>query len=266
MRTLLLIGTLAAVGLVWAFNRMTTTDLRSQIEQARQENDEVASLQRERERLQRLLRDAEERAQRDRVAADLARAQQELADRQTPAHRPPPSTLTSGEWLPTGAWKNRGHHTPTATVETALWAAAGGDVAALKDMLQLDESVRAKAAAILARLPESSRALYASPEHLIAAFTTKSIPLGAAQLVWQHESGPDEAVACVFVKNPEDLITSQSEIARSQGSSGKTPPMAPPNNRAVSAYLSLRRTDAGWRLVVPLSAVESIAKELGGSK
>lgn len=264
MKTLLLIVTLVSVGVVWAFNRMTTTNLRAQIERARQENAEVASLQGERERLQRLLHDAEERARRDRTAVEFARAQQELADRQKPAHRPPPSSLTFGEWLPTSAWKNRGHATPTATVESALWAAAGGDVAALKDMLQLDESVRAKAEAILARLPESSRALYASPEHLIAAFTTKSIPLGAAQLVWQPEPGPDEAVACVFVKNPEASITPPSAVPLPQGAPGKAPPMAPPNNRAISAYLSLRRTDAGWRLVVPLSAVETIAKELGG--
>jgi hypothetical protein len=281
MKTLLFIVSLAGVGIVWALNRIAATDLQTQIATARQENVEVAALQRERERLQRLQREAEESARRERAALELARAQQERAAREKPLHRSPPSVLTVGEWLPPAGWKNRGQATPTATVETALWAAAGGDVAMLQGMLQLDESVRVKAAEILARLPESARVLYASPEHLIAAFTTKSIPLGDAQLVWQHQPGPDEAVACVFVKNPDTSIASASAtplpdvppesreeaIQRaSRRDPNKNPPMAPPNNKTIATYLSLRRMDDGWRLVVPVSAVEKIAKELGGSR
>lgn len=164
-------------------------------------------------------------------------------------------------------------------METALWAAAGGDIATLKDLLQLDGAVRAKAEEILARLPISSRAAYASAENLIAAFTTKSIPLGDAQLVWQHQPGPDEAVACVFLRNPDPSLAAApprpSEIPESREeaiqrarlrAANKIPPMAPPNHREMAAYLSLSHSDDGWRLVVPLSAVEKIAKELGMTK
>jgi len=183
-----------------------------------------------------------------------------------------------GDWLPPGALKNRGQGTATATVETALWAAAGGDVEALKNLLQLDEPVRARAGAMLARLPDAMRATYASPEHLVAAFTTKAIPLGDAQLVWQHQLTPDEAVACVFMKNPDASlatdaaaplpIESREEALQraSRPRPEKTPPMAPPNQKTIATYLSLRRTDEGWRLVVPMSAVVKMEKEVGGLK
>lgn len=277
-KLLLLIGALAGIGIVWVFHRAATDELQTQLARARQESTEVASLQREHERLLRLQQETEEQVRRERAAAELARAEQEQAARHKPAQRPPASTLTVGEWLPPAGWRNRGQATPTAAVETALWAAAGGDVAKLQGMLQLDESVRAKAAEMLARLPENARAAYASPEQLIAAFTIKSVPLGDAQLVWQHQPGPDEAVACVLVKNPDAVIvapgapplpvraeTREEAILRaSRRSAEKTPPMAPVNQRTIATYLSLRRTDSGWRLVVPVSAVEKIAKELGG--
>ncbi len=280
MKTILFLVALVGIGAVCMFNRTATADLQTQLTLARQESAEVTSLQRERDRLQRLRQDAEEQARRERDAADLARAQQEAAVRPKPAQRPPATTLTVGEWLPPAGWKNRGQATPTAAVETALWAAGGGDVAVLQGMLQLDESVRAKATELLARLPANARSAYASPEHLIAAFTVKSVPLGEAQLVWQHEPRPDEAVACVFVKNPEAKVvpavapslpavpeTREEAIQRAaRRKAEKTAPMAPESPRTIATYLALRRTEAGWHLVVPMSAVEKIAKELGGAR
>ena len=176
------------------------------------------------------------------------------------------AALVFGEWLNPGALKNRGQATPTTTVETALWAAAGGDVATLPTMLHLDDTVRAKAESLLAQLPQTARAIYPSVEHLIAAFTTKAIPLGEAQLVWQHQHGPDDAVACVFIRNPDNRATPPSTAAVPPTSTDKVPPMAPPDHRTRATYISLRRGDDGWRLVVPASAVASIAKEVGGGK
>lgn len=280
MKTLLFLLVLAGVGVVWIRERIMAADLRAQIFLAREGNTEARSLARERARLQELQQQTEAQARRARAAIERAPAPAEPAAPQLPAPRPPPTVLTPGEWLPIAAWQNRGRATPTAAVETALWAAAGGDVATLRQLLQLDEPTRAKADSILARLPEASRAVYASAEHLIAAFTTKAIPLGDAQLVWQHEPGPDEAVACVFVKNPDAGIvpvvappapaipeTREAALQRaSRRIAEKTPPMAPPNQKTVATYLSLRRSDDGWRLIVPMAAVEKIAKELGGSR
>jgi hypothetical protein len=260
MKTLLFIVSFVSVGVVWALNRMTTTDLRAQIEVARQDSAELVLLQRERDRLQRLQLDAEERARSEHAAVALA--QQELASRGQPAHHQPTSFIV-GEWLPINTWRNRGQATTIATVETALWAAGGGDVETLKDMLQLDELVRAKAEAVLARLPDNSRAMYPSAEHLIAAFTTRSIPLGDAQLVWQHPLGPDEAVACVFVKNSEANFQSSPLTHLPNGTPDKVPPMGRPSNKTIATYLSLRRINDSWRLVVPMTAIEKIAKDLG---
>ena len=266
MKLLLFTVSLVSVAVVWMFSRMTTADLRAQVDLARQQNAEMTTLQREHDRLQRLQREAEESTRRERAAVELARARKALAVPSPTVPREALSALTLGEWLPTSAWKNRGQATPLATVETALWAAAGGDIATLKDTLQLDDSVRAKADAILARLPESSRAIYPSPEHLIAAFTSKSLPLGDAQLVWQNQPGPDDAVACVFVKNTDTSASPPSATSSPNGPAEKIPPLGPPSAATRAAYLSLHRNETGWRLVVPLSAVDKIAQELSGSR
>ena len=264
MKTLLFAGSLVGLGVTWTLHRMATLDLRAQVNAARQEIAAAASLQRERDRLQRLHHEASGRTRQEHVAPAQPRqpvAVEEKSKRQWMA-----PTLTVGEWLPISAWRNRGQATAAATVETALWAAAGGDIETLKDVLQLDEPVRAKADAVVAHLPEMSRAMYPSAEHLIAAFTTKSIPLGDAQLVWQHQPGPDDAVACVFVKNSEANLTSASTTPLPDAIPNKVPPMAQPNNKTIATYLSLRRTEDRWRLVVPMTAVEKIAKELAGAK
>ena len=265
MKILIFLVSLVGVGVVWGINRMATIDLRAQLEATRHEIVEWTALRRERDRLERLQREAEKRVRNQHATVVLARSEPGLAAHEDFA-RQPPTSLIVGEWLPLSAWKNRGHSTPSASVETTLWAAAGGDVETLKDMLQVDELVRAKADAVVASLSASSRAMYPSAEHLIAAFTTKSVPLGDAQLVWQHQLTPDEAVACVFVKNEDANISSSSAVPLPGGTADKIPPMGLPSNKRIATYLSLRRMDDRWRLVVPMSAIEKIAKELGRAK
>jgi hypothetical protein len=263
MKALLIIVAIVAAGAVIALEKLAGANLRAEIDVLQQHNREIDSLQRERERLQRLQPQAEELARLESAGTERDRLRRELLARKEPLPPTHPAALSVGEWLPPTTWKNRGQTTPAATVETVLWAAAGGDVARLRNMLELDPDVRVKAEEILTRLPEPSRALYPTPEHLIAAFTTKAIPLGDAQLVWQHQPTTDEAVACVFVKNTESVTPMHSPAA--QGPMEKIPPMGPSNQKTVSAYLSLRRLDDDWKVVVPMSAVEKIAKALGAS-
>ena len=260
MKTLLTIVAIVAVGAVWAFEKVVETNLRAEMDALHLRNREIDSLQRERERLQRLQPQVQEWATLEGFGAERDRLRGDLSTRKDPPRQPQPTALSIGEWLAPTSWRNRGQTTPAATVETVLWAAAGGDVGRLRNILQLDAPVRLKAEEILARLPQASRALYPTPEHLIAAFTTKAIPLGDAQLVWQHQPTTDKAVACVFVKNPEPAAPAQPPSA--QGLVDKVPPMAPPYQHTRSAYLSLRRLDDEWRVVVPMSAVEKIAKDL----
>jgi hypothetical protein len=261
MKFILAVAASLAVGALWILERTEKTGLEREAGALRQHGGEIEALQRERDLLHQLRPRVDELGNLQRSAAEHAQIRRELAASETAAHRIPPAQLAPGQWLSPAAWKNRGQATPAATVETALWAAAGGDVASLKSLLQLDDVVQTRAGEVLAQLPESARALYPSSEQLIAAFTTKAIPLGDAQLVWQHQSGPDDAVVCVFVKNTEPGAVVPSPA--NSGPPEKIPPMAAPSNQTKLAYLSLRRIDDRWQVVVPLSAVEKIAKELG---
>ena len=261
MKIILTVVASLAIGTLWILEKTEGASLDREAGALRQRNREIEALQRERERLHELRPGVEELSSLQRAAAEHARIRRELAASEKAEHRTPPTQLALGQWLSPAAWKNRGQATPTAAVETALWAAAGGDVASLKSLLQLDDAVRTRAGEVLAQLPESARALYPSSDQLIAAFSTKAIPLGDAQLVWQHQSGPDDAVACVFVKNTEPGAVVLSPA--NPGPPEKVPPMATPSNQTKLAYLSLRRIDDRWRVVVPMSAVEKIARELG---
>ena len=263
MKTILFIVASLVVAAMWAVERAATAGLRLQIDAQRQENDERELLRRERERLRTLQPDAAELARLQREAAERARDQREIDAREETLARTSPEKLADGERLPPNAWKDRGCATPTATVESMLWAAAGGDMAKLQGLLQFDDATRAKVGQIFAQLPENSRTLFASPEHLIAAFTAKSIPMGDAQLVWQHQRGPDDAVACVWITNLD--TGGIHESSTQPRTDPNAPPMQPPNKKTSGAILALHRTDEGWRVIVPARAVNNLAKELSGA-
>ena len=94
-----------------------------------------------------------------------------------------PERFAVGRTEPAAEWKNAGTATPAAALETALWAGAGGDVAAFaKTILLLNERTRRDAQALLDSLPEATRSLYGSPEQLIAFLSIKDVPLGAVRV------------------------------------------------------------------------------------
>jgi hypothetical protein len=162
--------------------------------------------------------------------------------------------------LPAQAWRNRGQSSPSAALETTLWAAAGGDVTTMKTLLMLDGVARTQATELHARLSDETRSLYPTIEDLVAACTVKMIPAGEAQLVWQQNSGADVAVACIVLNDLATPAASSASLPRIRNE--KDPPTQPSKKKLSSAYLSLRRTTNGWQLVVPPSAIEKIAKEL----
>ena len=273
MKALLFLLVLAALAIAWALNRAQGANLRAELASLRQENGQLAAARREHERLQGLLQLARTDRDRQTAASVVPMA---------PAKPAAPSRgLELGEWRGPASWQNRGQATPAAALETALWAAAGGELGALQAMLHLDDAVRAKAEALRARLPAMSRAAYPNAETLLAAFATKSLPLGDAQLVWNHQANDHEAWACLFVKNPEHVpgapraqapmaATRDEAIARAAAlrearAKGDAPPSAPANEATRALYVVLQRSDtAGWRLVVSPTTVDRIAKELAG--
>ena len=271
MKTLLLLAALSVVGILWALNRLAATGLQAELQGLQRKNSNLSAARREQERLRQLHAEAMQRADEPREAAKSVQPAPEIT-------APPASSLVVGEWRAPSSWEKRGQSTAVAAMETALWAAAGGDLAALQSLLLIDEAVRVKAGTLWAQLPEAARATYTGAEQLVAAFATKSLPLGDAQLVWNHQPNADEAFACLFVKNPDFVPTAlpvraplatsreaaiaQAAALREARAKEKRPPMAPENEASRALYLALRRTDAGWQLAVSPAAVDRIEQEL----
>ncbi len=116
-----------------------------------------------------------------------------------------------------------------------LWAAAGGDLEQLKSTLDFDDASRARAEAILARLPEAARRQYATPSDLLALMVAGSVPLESAQVVARQMLSEDEATEYVRLKSPD----------------GTT--------RQVG--LTLQRSLEGWKLRVPPDVVDQMTRD-----
>ena len=150
----------------------------------------------------------------------------------------PAMTIVDG-LVPESAWRNVGHETPEAAVETALWAAAGGDVELLARSLFMDTAAREQAAALLAGLPSETRAFYGTPELLMAFLTAKDIPSEGARIL---KPGPD-----------------------AQAAGRRTVQLRDAARRLRQTHLTLKETPEGWRLVVPAEAVTRYRTMLKGT-
>ena len=251
-----------AASVFLAREKATTAVLQTDLEQRRLARAELEAQRRERARLLTLQPTSDELAQLHRAVAEQAERRRAIESAARERHET--LGLPIGEWIPQTQWRDHGQLTPEATVQTMLWAATGGDTARLGAMLLFDESGRAKLERLYAGLPAHARAMYASGEQLLAAFTAKAIPLGDAQLVWQQQSGPDDAVACVWVNNPAPTLP--LETPGKSEPDPKAPPMLPASAKRSQALLTMRRFDDGWRVLVPARAVDKVAQELAGSK
>lgn len=257
MKNILFYIALALLGLVWVCEKFSAGRMTAELIRVRQQHAEMTGLLRERDRLSQRLNDAEtlEKTPQEQTvpAIPTNAAKREVSLR---------ATMPLGDWLGVRNWGFRGQVTPQATIESALWSAAGGDMATFKQLLFISGETRRAATELWASLPASSRTVYPSPDDLISALTIKRIPLGEAQLVWLNQNGPENATACVFLKDPVSPIgTHESEPVPKEAD--KVPPQLPADPNTKLAYLSLQREGNRWRLVVPLVAIESMARELG---
>ncbi|MBI5771985.1 MAG: hypothetical protein HZA93_29700 [Verrucomicrobia bacterium] len=172
------------------------------------------------------------------IAALQARAR--MADEQWAVRSS--ARFAAGGKVPAGDWKNAGATTPSAALETILWAAAGGDVEAFaKHLLLPDERSRQRATALLESLPPEMRAHYGTPERLIAFLASKDVPLGAAQ---------------VLARNSGKAPTS-SEQVRLQ--------LTAPDGKTKDLILRLTQQGDGWKLVVPEWAIAKYFVVLKGT-
>ncbi len=260
--TLILLAVGAAVAAGWWSGQATAARLQAERDALRRQRSELARLQAEHGRLRGVLDEAMRRA---------ARREAEAARAFPPAPVEPPvvaapTHLVPGEWAASSTWANRGQATASAAVETMLWAAAGGDVASLATLLELGDATRSKAADLLARLPADARAAFGSPEQLIAIATVKNIPVTEAQVAWFHETDADHAVVGLMLGHAEVDPATES-TGTPTDDRGEPPPGRPDRSTSKLSYLTLQRAASGsWRLVVPATAVDRIARELNGGR
>lgn len=137
--------------------------------------------------------------------------------------------------VPASGWKNAGKGSPEAAAESFLWASDSGELDVLANSIVLDAAAREKAAAILARLSESSRQTYDTPEKLVALLLARDTDARAMQVLGANTAGDDALVSL-----------------RLQKDDGKTK----------DEGYQFRRTGDGWRLVVPGKAVDKMGKKL----
>ena len=118
---------LAVVVACWLVERSTAETLRLPLDSARAEARERLALAADLARLHARLPADADLASRRAALAERDRLLRELAAQKNPAATAP---FSLGEPTPWRSWQNRGQSTPRATLETALWAAAGGDTRA----------------------------------------------------------------------------------------------------------------------------------------
>lgn len=241
--TLFAFALLAVAGgaLLW-LQRQAGGQLRGELALLRERSDQLAA---ERALNRRLASEQVAAGELERLRADreaLGRLRRELAELEGAAPKPPIARKDeAGEAMrtsvPASEWKNAGRATPHAAVETALWAAAGGDIERLAELLTLGPEARRRAEAVLAGLPAEVRAEYPTPEKFAALFTARDVPPGAAMTLYPTKARNDHEV------------TLRVELEHREAAERGT------RHAARGALLTLRRFGDGWKLVVPESAV-----------
>jgi len=243
----LTLAAVVAVGVIWLRERAEAKALQDRVTTLTRQEQKLAQLQAERERLR---RDAQE--------APLQLPAEAAAP--APIERPAPPAWTVGEWIPAIAWRNAGRATPQATATTLLWAAANGDVAKVRELFQFGEETRAKARAWFDSLPPEIRSVHATPEDLVAGVTLAHISPDRAQLSWLHEDGSDRAIVGLLMAGPRAVSSPSLPVLKA--AAGNLPPALEDRGRYNVVVLNLQRASDGWRVQVPAAAIDNLTRRL----
>ncbi len=225
----------------------TILSLRAQLAELRSQRGTWLRVQAEHQKLLRLQisENARDRLRSDHAAIARLRGEIEMLRRQAeeshPAASPVPpedGPAISGrtilnETLPVRLWTNAGSASPTASLETVLWAAAAGDIAMMVRHFLFEPEASVQAAILFQKLPAADQARYGSPDRLIASLSAKNVPLGLARII--------------------DLKTKQD------GSVLLATELSEPTGKTHLSLFRLRQEGAAWKLVVRPEVIEKYA-------
>lgn len=235
---LVLVGLAGAIAGALALQRQRLQQLHAEVELARSERRGLEQLHAERSRLEALQPCEAERIALQRAADELGAIETKLAQlreaRRAGAMQEP--TAIGSETQSAPDWENVGRVTPEHALETALWAAANGEVDTLAQALLLEPETRAAAEGFLASLPPEARAAHGTPERLVALLTAREVPLGSMRLIARMDRGENEVLLRVRLEHPDGSAITRSIAARGQ--------------------------PGDWRLIVPANAIPRYRERL----
>lgn len=212
-----------AAGLGW--QHRITAKLDEKIDRQRAEARELSRLRTENQRLAAVRPTAEELAdllarqvtleQLRKQRAAMQGREQEMA--QAVATEPAAPSL-KGNSVAFKLWRNVGQATPDAAFETALWAAAAGDLDTLAGLLTFDDEVKKQATTTFDHLPAAMQNELGSPEKLVALLTAIDVPLGRASILGQVSTPTGTRVTSQLIdaegKSRTAVFTLQAEDDR----------------------------------------------------
>ncbi|HWA09395.1 MAG TPA: sigma-70 family RNA polymerase sigma factor [Opitutaceae bacterium] len=199
-----------ATGLV--LQQRTTTQLRGEIEELRQQTRENPALRAEN---QRLTQAVAELPALQAEHAELVQLRAELAALKAQKPSTVPASARSGggpagggsatpaasAMVPVEAMGNAGRATPRAAGQTEAWAVQHGDVETAASLITFNPAERAKMEAVVAALPDNLREQYGTPEKLMAMVMAGTPrPIAAVQVLDEKEQGPDDYVQHIELK------------------------------------------------------------------
>jgi hypothetical protein len=163
------------------------------------------------------------------------------------ATAPAPHPLATG-LKPIENFARATRDTPRATLESLDWAAAGGNVAAVSDLLTFPAETRQKAEKLFANLPDATRAQYGTPEQLLATLVTATTAVAGMQVLSErpgaHAVGFDAALA-----DDSSYRTLHTQTQYSDG-------------RVRENDVVLQQGSGGWNVVFPPWLVDKTAEML----
>ena len=244
------LAVVVAVGVTWMKSRTTAIALQERLAAlSAYRRTNARALEEERDRLRTTFAEAELRRLAEASVAPVAPAP--IAPQRVVA-----PSLTMGEWRSPREWRNEGQSTVRGTVASLLWAAAGGDVAAMTRLIAYDEAGRARAQAFFDTLPPAVRQTFPTPEALVAGLTIPAVPTSAVQLSWFNQRDADHATVGLLLSAPDQTPPTELHVMPSQDNA---PPMLSAPQSIQFTFLSLQRSAQGWQVVIPAAAVERLA-------